>query len=256
MAGVYLCKISQLLLKNAFFISCTIIAYMYFRIIRCSKKTGFVKSRIAEYIEWLEENTMHHSPIMNRVKSILGLALATSLAFGLVQTANAATCLFTDVTINGVNATSCGVGSTNNDFTPTDSTWQVNLDSAGGRTDWGLYEREEGVLGGPNAHDGNTSLINLLSSQISDDQTVGTMSLNVFDPTLITLKDGVDTLYNWYYFEGITGTGLTGTWDARVFDGKALSTINAYAVVPVPAAVWLFGSGLLGLVGIAKRKKA
>lgn len=26
--------------------------------------------------------------------------------------------------------------------------------------------------------------------------------------------------------------------------------------VPVPAAVWLFGSGLLGLIGIAKRKKA
>jgi hypothetical protein len=31
---------------------------------------------------------------------------------------------------------------------------------------------------------------------------------------------------------------------------------NVSAVVPVPAAVWLFGSGLLGLVGIAKRKKA
>ena len=28
------------------------------------------------------------------------------------------------------------------------------------------------------------------------------------------------------------------------------------AVVPVPAAVWLFGSGLLGLVGVARRKKA
>lgn len=28
------------------------------------------------------------------------------------------------------------------------------------------------------------------------------------------------------------------------------------AVVPVPAAVWLFGSGLIGLVGIARRKKA
>lgn len=26
--------------------------------------------------------------------------------------------------------------------------------------------------------------------------------------------------------------------------------------VPVPAAVWLFGSGLLGLVGVARRKKA
>lgn len=27
-------------------------------------------------------------------------------------------------------------------------------------------------------------------------------------------------------------------------------------VVPVPAAVWLFGSGLLGLIGVARRKKA
>jgi len=35
------------------------------------------------------------------------------------------------------------------------------------------------------------------------------------------------------------------------------STGFAYGgtVVPVPAAVWLFGSGLLGLVGIARRKK-
>lgn len=28
-----------------------------------------------------------------------------------------------------------------------------------------------------------------------------------------------------------------------------------WSVVPVPAAVWLFGSGLLGLIGIARRKK-
>ncbi len=28
------------------------------------------------------------------------------------------------------------------------------------------------------------------------------------------------------------------------------------AAVPVPAAVWLFGSGLLGLIGVAQRKKA
>ena len=28
------------------------------------------------------------------------------------------------------------------------------------------------------------------------------------------------------------------------------------AAVPVPAAVWLFGSGLLGLIGVARRKKA
>ena len=47
-------------------------------------------------------------------------------------------------------------------------------------------------------------------------------------------------------------------------DGTAKWTLNAngglaYAVptaVPVPAAVWLFGSGLLGLVGISRRKKS
>ena len=36
---------------------------------------------------------------------------------------------------------------------------------------------------------------------------------------------------------------------ARVASGSISS-------VPIPAAVWLFGSGLLGLVGIARRKKA
>jgi len=30
----------------------------------------------------------------------------------------------------------------------------------------------------------------------------------------------------------------------------------AFAPVPAPTAVWLFGSGILGFVGIAKRKKA
>ncbi len=46
------------------------------------------------------------------------------------------------------------------------------------------------------------------------------------------------------------------------YSGQGLSTaagssfIGEASVVPVPAAVWLFGSGLLGLIGIAKRKKA
>jgi hypothetical protein len=31
---------------------------------------------------------------------------------------------------------------------------------------------------------------------------------------------------------------------------------EATAVIPVPAAVWLFGSGLLGLVGVARRRQA
>ncbi len=44
--------------------------------------------------------------------------------------------------------------------------------------------------------------------------------------------------------------------------GKQLGNFYGWAVqlgdvsaVPVPAAVWLFGSGLLGLIGVARRKK-
>lgn len=45
------------------------------------------------------------------------------------------------------------------------------------------------------------------------------------------------------------------------FGGVAYSvhlegTIAAPSAVPVPAAVWLFGSGLVGLAGIARRRKA
>lgn len=32
--------------------------------------------------------------------------------------------------------------------------------------------------------------------------------------------------------------------------------IDNFSIVPVPAAVWLFGSGLLGLIGLARRKKS
>ena len=45
---------------------------------------------------------------------------------------------------------------------------------------------------------------------------------------------------------------LNGVSSVKAFN----ATADGFAVVPVPAAVWLFGSGLLGLVGIARRKRA
>lgn len=44
-------------------------------------------------------------------------------------------------------------------------------------------------------------------------------------------------------------SALEGEWAVQTDDFRAM-------VVPIPAAVWLFGSGLIGLVGVARRKKS
>jgi len=38
--------------------------------------------------------------------------------------------------------------------------------------------------------------------------------------------------------------------------GASITITTPEGVVPVPSAVWLFGSGLIGLVGVARRKRA
>ena len=104
-------------------------------------------------------------------------------------------------------------------------------------------------------------------------------------PELISWDSGTNTL------TGINGSLLTdgdfviaaicsqcgSVWTAGDIDNESMFTVpsaDTYAivfsgisgfelaadlspvVVPVPAAVWLFGSGLIGLVGVARRKKA
>jgi hypothetical protein len=49
----------------------------------------------------------------------------------------------------------------------------------------------------------------------------------------------------------ITHTQLDGA-----FAGMTSVVTMQISQVPVPAAVWLFGSGLLGLLGVARHRKA
>ncbi len=60
-------------------------------------------------------------------------------------------------------------------------------------------------------------------------------------------------------FAGATYDGTAGLIIpfGTVFTADTISAkLGQVQVVPVPAAVWLFGSGLLGLAGITRRKKA
>lgn len=50
--------------------------------------------------------------------------------------------------------------------------------------------------------------------------------------------------------------GETEVYPRQEIDIQGTITSTTVSVVPVPATVWLFGSGLLGLIGVARRKAA
>ncbi len=57
-----------------------------------------------------------------------------------------------------------------------------------------------------------------------------------------------------FNYRSITIRFSDGSTTTTTIDNASDITFGSAAVVPVPAAVWLFSSGLLGLAGIARRK--
>jgi len=103
-------------------------------------------------------------------------------------------------------------------------------------------------------------------SLITVDFTVGSQGFNISDDTQgggfpqINFQDGVfvginfDAVFQSFGF--FRSSAALGTFDG--FDdnfGSISGTWDATTYVPVPAALWLFGSGLIGLAGFARRKK-
>lgn len=101
--------------------------------------------------------------------------------------------------------------------------------------------------------------------------SLGTVNITnaIFGTTPTLIEDSQNLMFNWM------STPVSGVVapPAGAFDPNALGEYNFgisvgqsgwgvenvrmdVQVVPVPAAVWLFGSGLIGLAGIARRKKA
>ncbi len=81
----------------------------------------------------------------------------------------------------------------------------------------------------------------------------------------LTMSDFTGSIFDYIYL-GVAisnpsdpGTGLFANdfYPEAIGSGQEYDTLRmGTTVVPIPAAVWLFGSGLLGLIGFSKRKKA
>lgn len=98
-------------------------------------------------------------------------------------------------------------------------------------------------LFGPNGFQGNDNLFSPTTPQVtgygfSFFVAAGNQSINV-------------------YRDDLTGNFLPCSACYGSYDGVTDTEINFSASpVPIPAAVWLFGSGLIGLVGIGRRRRA
>lgn len=95
-----------------------------------------------------------------------------------------------------------------------------------------------------------------------DTGTNGTVTLNLYG--LLGIIDTQDVIYGDMrlgkpktFFGWATTNGEEITKVELITNGIAFSALDDFqygTVVPVPAAVWLFGSGLLALIGFARRK--
>ena len=74
---------------------------------------------------------------------------------------------------------------------------------------------------------------------------------NYWSATEAGSAPGIESAWGFYMSSGLQADN----YKTSSFFGWAVQTGDVSAV-PVPAAAWLFGSGLLGLVGAARRKRA
>ncbi len=181
----------------------------------------------------------------------------------LSATATQASTVFTDsYAPNGVDGiTLCTPGGAPCGSNPVSDTWTFDLTADGfdpatqnilsGTVTLNLLDDTDpgggggGGGGGPTAGPVTVEFAQLTTGGVASDLFQvfdGATTLDVL--SLVTLNQ-----------DGTLEVTLEATTGDFIFVDATLNAVEDHAAVPVPAAVWLFGSGLLGLVGVARRRK-
>ena len=196
---------------------------------------------------------------MNMMKTTaIASALALSMGFGAAQAATMTSATFTmlDGTGGGVGTDTSVTGSIGG------GSWSVASTTPFFGQNWTAHS---GTTFGPGTYSFATIQGGTYTGVVVGAGQVGGHIL--FDWGVVTDIDvinvwnvtGGDTYFSTDPIVGGPTANPDGIRGVGMIDG-AFAGFNAnfdfVAPVPVPAAVWLFGSGLLGLVGVARRRKA
>jgi len=137
--------------------------------------------------------------------------------------------------------------------------FRVSLDFGSGFVPFVISQGE--LKGGIDSHTLATAGTDQLGSTFfSDSSSVFGYQFDDLDSAITGLLAAGETLsVKSQLFVDLDAPGFEGGGAASIGDPLDLSSggfSGSLSIVPVPAAVWLFGSGLIGLIGIARRKKA
>ena len=192
-------------------------------------------------------------------KSAIAVSLALALGVGSASAATMTSATFTmlDGTGGGVGVDTTVTGSIGSGAWAVASTtpffgqqWTAHSGTTFGPGTYSFDTIEGGIYTGVEVGPGQVGGHILFNWGVTADIDV----VNVWDVSVV----GGDNVYTSTDVTATNPVGPDGIRGLSMIDGAFVgfnANFDFTTPVPVPAAVWLFGSGLMGLVGVARRRK-